>query len=602
MERKNYSRDQNVSNNVVVAISANCNSLSTIEKIPLYKKNKKYIDIVLSVDTTLSPNNNYDILIDSNYVNVKSCEGYFKILYSRTNFLSILNLKLQQKIFRKQAIHKSRQKKNQSNKDHSKEITQIVNSNSIIELVISISESKIFPKHETFMAIVLEKGRQSATGYLCNTSYSSPKRSTEYRSHVQSSEIDATLFNKIFGIIKKSKNKYFTRATTLPEIPGIIGTFLGKEFQFKNHALIFITSRNDFLPIETSEKITFDNIVAALTSSFESILEKEKITTKLLLIQNIIDNYPYFIKIHKKTQNELNSQNEIDVINEKKEFSKYILSINNDTFIIEIEDGDYQKMAADIFHFRRIKLLGELLNTLKHELSNPLFGISLASNVLNSSINTNITVDGNYNNSDSSDNDMEKMEFIGDIEQSSIRCQNIIKNFSELYSEQENLSHIEIEKFIKEVLTLTKSETKMIKKTLIIDDNIKGKTILTNPTWPTQILFNLIINASQAIKYANTILTPEIMIQIKLDPINSNIDLYIEDNGPGVPTDKKEKLFTPFYTTKENGTGLGLSICKNLVEKMNGTIEYLESYEGRKLCGAIFHIKIPVERNKTEEI
>ena len=74
----------------------------------------------------------------------------------------------------------------------------------------------------------------------------------------------------------------------------------------------------------------------------------------------------------------------------------------------------------------------------------------------------------------------------------------------------------------------------------------------------------------------------------------------IEDNGPGVPIEIRNKLFTPFVTTKAQGTGLGLSFVKKVIEDQSGSIVYwdrgsnpMKSPEGTAVTGACFEIMIP---------
>ena len=52
-----------------------------------------------------------------------------------------------------------------------------------------------------------------------------------------------------------------------------------------------------------------------------------------------------------------------------------------------------------------------------------------------------------------------------------------------------------------------------------------------------------------------------------------SVELIVEDNGEGIPEDKKARLFEPFFTTKTRGTGLGLSLCLSIAERHNGRIE-----------------------------
>jgi C4-dicarboxylate-specific signal transduction histidine kinase len=86
-----------------------------------------------------------------------------------------------------------------------------------------------------------------------------------------------------------------------------------------------------------------------------------------------------------------------------------------------------------------------------------------------------------------------------------------------------------------------------------------------------QVLTNLIKNADQALKEANTS-NPTITISASND--DQKIIISIHDNGPGIPEEEKEKIFEPFFTTKTvgEGTGLGLSVTFNIVKKLGGNI------------------------------
>lgn len=84
-----------------------------------------------------------------------------------------------------------------------------------------------------------------------------------------------------------------------------------------------------------------------------------------------------------------------------------------------------------------------------------------------------------------------------------------------------------------------------------------------------QIFFNLIVNACQAIKKVKI---ERGVIKVSGKKIPNGVEITIEDNGPGIPSDILPKIFEPFYTTKDTGSGLGLYITKQLVEKCGGTI------------------------------
>ena len=65
----------------------------------------------------------------------------------------------------------------------------------------------------------------------------------------------------------------------------------------------------------------------------------------------------------------------------------------------------------------------------------------------------------------------------------------------------------------------------------------------------------------------------------------------MKDNGPGIAVEEQQKIFTPFYTTKQEGMGMGLSICRSLIEAHHGLL-YFKSTPGK---GASFYISLPVE-------
>jgi signal transduction histidine kinase len=70
-----------------------------------------------------------------------------------------------------------------------------------------------------------------------------------------------------------------------------------------------------------------------------------------------------------------------------------------------------------------------------------------------------------------------------------------------------------------------------------------------------------------------------------------SIIVTIADNGPGIPIEKQEMIFEPYFTTKEKGTGLGLAIVKHNTELYGGTVE-IESSPGQ---GTLFRVKLPAK-------
>lgn len=80
-----------------------------------------------------------------------------------------------------------------------------------------------------------------------------------------------------------------------------------------------------------------------------------------------------------------------------------------------------------------------------------------------------------------------------------------------------------------------------------------------------QIMINLINNAKEAVDMSGT-------IQIAVSADEQVVEIVVADNGPGVPSADRERIFEPFYSTKELGTGLGLALVRRFVEECGGTI------------------------------
>jgi PAS domain S-box-containing protein len=107
-----------------------------------------------------------------------------------------------------------------------------------------------------------------------------------------------------------------------------------------------------------------------------------------------------------------------------------------------------------------------------------------------------------------------------------------------------------------------------------------------------QVFLNVILNAAQMMDKSEKILTIQTSTHIKkmMDNRYKEFALVrITDNGPGIPKSLLDKIFNPFYTTRQHGTGLGLSITNRIVEEHSGFIE-VTSEEG---IGSTFAIFLP---------
>lgn len=107
-----------------------------------------------------------------------------------------------------------------------------------------------------------------------------------------------------------------------------------------------------------------------------------------------------------------------------------------------------------------------------------------------------------------------------------------------------------------------------------------------DPEQLKEVLVNLLINACEAMAGGGQVTISE---ADKPGSAGRLAVLEVRDSGPGVPTSIQDKIFQPFFSTKEEGTGLGLSIAARIVEEHGGCLE-VTSQEGQ---GATFRITLP---------
>jgi signal transduction histidine kinase len=97
---------------------------------------------------------------------------------------------------------------------------------------------------------------------------------------------------------------------------------------------------------------------------------------------------------------------------------------------------------------------------------------------------------------------------------------------------------------------------------------------------------NLLINGAHAMDGRGT-------IRVAVTAVESNCQIAFTDAGPGIPIEVREKIFTPFFTTKSRGSGLGLPTAKRLIEAHNGRIAIDCPASG----GTTVLVQLPMETN-----
>ncbi len=164
-----------------------------------------------------------------------------------------------------------------------------------------------------------------------------------------------------------------------------------------------------------------------------------------------------------------------------------------------------------------------------------------------------------------------------------------LKEFS--HPEVKEKSMVDINRALLNTVTVTRNEWKYVAEVkTCLEPGLRQ--VLCHPGEINQVFLNIIVNAGQAIA---AVAKGERKGTIEVTTRNlgeSQVEIRIKDDGPGIPDSIKDKLFTPFFTTKEvgKGTGQGLSLARSIVLHKQGGELFFESEEGK---GACFVIRLP---------
>jgi len=243
--------------------------------------------------------------------------------------------------------------------------------------------------------------------------------------------------------------------------------------------------------------------------------------------------------------------------------------------------GAKQDLKITQEHLKRVEkmaVMDEMISGIAHEIKNPLASLSGSIQLLREDAKP-----GSYE---------DKLMQI--ILRETNRLKNIVDDIR-LFAKPrtDNAVEMKIADAIEETVELFLNDperNKQINFTMNLDKEV---CIFIDPAHFTQILWNLLKNATQSIKNRGE-------IKIYLKPSRNNrVYLTVKDTGIGITQKDFTHIFDPFYTTKPDGTGLGLSIIHRLIDTYNGMIDF-ESTRGKGTIFTILLNSTPAKRQVTK--
>ena len=237
-----------------------------------------------------------------------------------------------------------------------------------------------------------------------------------------------------------------------------------------------------------------------------------------------------------------------------------------------------QKIAeteSQLYQSNKLASVGQLAAGIAHEINNPLTGILTFSSLLLSQ----------------TDQDPAVREDLETIVRETKRCRDIVKGLLD-FSRQvpPRKTNSDINAIVNQALSIVDHELDVanIQVTRGLLDELPDVRVDANQL--VQVLINLLVNAALAIGPKKG---GEIFVGTDLQKIDGtqHIEIKVADNGCGIPSQNLQKVFEPFFTTRDTGgTGLGLAVVWGIVEEHRGTI----SVDSKPNRGTTFTIHLPV--------
>ncbi len=248
--------------------------------------------------------------------------------------------------------------------------------------------------------------------------------------------------------------------------------------------------------------------------------------------------------------------------------------------VVTFEDiTGFKKLESQVRRAERLASLGELAAGIAHEIKNPITALKGYAQLLNPE-----KPDPEF---------LKEMKEIILMEVSRVNSiVNSLLSFAKPKIHQKKA--IKVSEALERAVKLLEIEASRNKVKLSVEIQ-RDPIIFVDPDALEQVIINVGLNAIQAVASSppeNS--QPEVRITVDSDEENSIIT--VEDNGPGISEEIRERIFDPFFTTKKTGTGLGLAITHRIVDELDGSI-YLETMylpePGGQKRGSRFTITFP---------
>ncbi len=257
--------------------------------------------------------------------------------------------------------------------------------------------------------------------------------------------------------------------------------------------------------------------------------------------------------------------------------------------MLRLRDEEREKLREQLYRAGRLAELGEMAAGFAHEINNPLQIMKSDQAYIDMLLQDFRTRCGAI---PACVEDIEEIAgSVGQIKVQIDRCARITHSILRFgRAGTLDVQHIDLAKFIPEVLSMVQKKTQLSGIALRVDIPKTRLLVNVDPGRLQQVILNLVNNAMYAVQEVKDGRAGEIVLRCDIDK-DGRVRIEISDNGVGIGPENQKLIFTPFFTTKPpgSGTGLGLSVCHGIVDSMNGVLDFVS----RKGEGTTFFITLP---------
>jgi PAS domain S-box-containing protein len=227
-----------------------------------------------------------------------------------------------------------------------------------------------------------------------------------------------------------------------------------------------------------------------------------------------------------------------------------------------------RQLQQQLMQSAKLAAVGRLAADVAHEINNPLTGVlAYAEDLL-----------------DEAESDDPRRADYEVIIRESLRCREIVRTLLDFARQEEpSLQIVDLNDVVNKALALVERQAEF--QDIAVERRLAEKPlrVKADARQLQQIILNLILNANEAMEGQGTI-----TILSDLLPEQGRCFVTVRDDGPGVPSDVRERIFEPFFSTKSTA-GLGLAVSWGIIQRHGGTLTAHENPVG----GADFRVELP---------